>query len=400
MGVQHAQAGSGPGEGSAAAAGETVLANARIVTPDAVLRGAVLIRDGLIADVSEGPCAAPGAVDLDGDYLIPGLVELHTDNLERHLRPRPGVDWPRRAALAAHDGEFASVGATTVLDALRVGSIDDRDSGLGDYAAGAAEAAAQLRALGLLRADHHIHIRCELCSPNLIAEYDRVGGDPRVRLISVMDHTPGQRQFARLEKYVEYYQGKKGFSDAEMAAFIETARRLQIAHERDNRTALAERARSRGLIVASHDDATADHVAESVEIGATIAEFPTTADAARASRAAGMQVLMGAPNLLRGGSHSGNVSALALAEAGLVDILSSDYAPASLMLAAFKLAEEVEAYDLPAAIACVTANPARAAGFADRGAVAPGLRADLARVYHVERLCVVRGLWREGARVL
>jgi alpha-D-ribose 1-methylphosphonate 5-triphosphate diphosphatase len=378
---------------------ELVIANAEVVTPDAVFRGAVQVRDGVIVDVSRGAGVPVGAVDCEGDYLIPGLVELHTDNLERHLHPRPGVHWPRRAAVAAHDGEFASVGATTVLDALRVGTIDDAYS-LGDYAAEAAEATEQLRALDLLRADHFIHIRCELTSPQLIDEYDRIGGDPRVRLISVMDHTPGQRQFAQIEKYIQYYQEKRRYDDAQMAAFMAEARRVQREHGAPNREALRTRAQDGAFAIASHDDATAEHVAESLEIGATIAEFPTTAEAARASRKAGLKVLMGAPNLLRGHSHSGNVSALDLAEDGLVDILSSDYAPASLMLAAFKLAEEVEAYDLPRAIACVSRTPALAVGLEDRGAVAPGLRADLARVYHVERLCVVRSLWRQGRRVI
>jgi alpha-D-ribose 1-methylphosphonate 5-triphosphate diphosphatase len=377
---------------------ELVLANAVVVTPDRAARGSVRIVDGMIAEVCEGASVPTGALDCEGDYLIPGLVELHTDNLERHLHPRPGVDWPRRAAVAAHDGEFASVGVTTVLDALRVG-VDD-DPHLGDYALEAAEATGHLRALGLLRADHYIHLRCEVTSPTLIEEFDRIGGHPRVRLVSVMDHTPGQRQFATMDQYVLYYQSKRGFSDEQMAAFIAEMKRIQEEHGVPNRAALAERLARGAFAVASHDDATAAHVAESVAIGARIAEFPTTAEAARASRAADMRVLMGAPNLLRGLSHSGNVSAMDLAREGLVDILSSDYAPASLMLAAFKLAEESGAYDLPAAIATVTRTPALAVGLEDRGAIAPGLRADLARVYHVERLCVVRGLWREGVRVV
>ncbi|TVQ55966.1 MAG: alpha-D-ribose 1-methylphosphonate 5-triphosphate diphosphatase [Rhodobacteraceae bacterium] len=377
---------------------ELVIANATVVTPARAFRGMVLVRDGLIADIAEGAGTPAGAVDCEGDYLLPGLVELHTDNMERHLHPRPGVDWPRRAAVAAHDAEFASAGATTVLDALRVGSVGDE--GLGDYAFDAAEATAQLRALGLLRADHFIHVRCELTSPNLIAEYDRIGDDPRVRLVSVMDHTPGQRQFRKVEHYVRYYKEKKGFTDGEMARFIAEAQSIQRAYGAPNRAALAERAARGRFAVASHDDADADHVAESRAMGATIAEFPTTIEAARASRDAGMMVIMGAPNVLRGLSHSGNVSAMALAGEGLVDILSSDYAPASLMLAAFKLAEESPAHDLPSAIACVSKTPAEAVGLDDRGAIEVGRRADLARVYHVERLCVTRAVWREGVRVL
>lgn len=379
---------------------ETVLANARVVTPDRVFLGSVQVRDGLIADMAEGGSVPTGAEDCGGDFLIPGLVELHTDNLERHLHPRPGVQWPRRAAVAAHDGEFASVGVTTVLDALRLGVTDADDDPLPQYAAEAAEAIDQLRPLDLLRADHYLHLRCELNAPGLLAEVEQLGHHPRVKLISLMDHTPGQRQFANLDRYIEYYQGRTGLSDEGMKAYVERAYRLQAEHGGANRAGLVALAREGHVAVASHDDATADHVAESAALGASIAEFPTTMDAARASRAAGLRVLMGAPNVLRGFSHSGNVSAMEMAAEGLVDILSSDYAPASLMLAAFKLAEDCAAYDLPQAIATVTANPADAVGLTDRGRVAVGLRADLARVYHVERLCVVRGLWRAGLRVM
>lgn len=383
----------------APAAGETILSNAHVVTAERDFRGTIVLRDGVIADIAEGASVPRGATDCEGDYLIPGLVELHTDNLERHLHPRPGVHWPRRAAVAAHDGEFACAGATTVLDALRLGVIDKEDDPLPQYAAEALEAIDQLRPLGLLRADHFLHLRCELNAPRLIEEFERIGRHPRVRLISLMDHTPGQRQFADISRYVRYYQSKKNLSDAEMDAFVAHAHRMQAEYGAPNRAALARLAEGH-FAVASHDDATAAHVEESRGLGATIAEFPTTMEAARASHDAGLKVLMGAPNVLRGFSHSGNVSAMELAGEGLVDILSSDYAPASLLLAAFKLAEQAEPYDLPRAIATVTANPADSVGLRDRGRIAVGLRADIARIYHVERLCVVRALWRQGQRVM
>lgn len=380
---------------------EQILANARVVTPDAVFDGGVLLRAGEIADVFEGPTQAPGAIDCDGDYLLPGLVELHTDNLERHLQPRPGVAWPRRAAVAAHDGEFASVGVTTVFDALRVGLLFT--DGIGDYAADVMAALTALQTHGLLKADHFLHIRCEVCAPSLPKEFDAVAEDPRIRVISLMDHTIGQRQFRREDKYREYYQGKKGLSDAALDAFIEESKSYQTAYNAPHRAKLtawaaARRAEGGFLAVASHDDADVAQVAENVACGASLAEFPTTLEGAKASRAAGLDVIMGAPNLLRGFSHSGNVSASELAEEGLVDILSSDYAPASLMLAAFKLAEETD-YTLPRAIATVTETPAKAAGLRDRGVIAPGMRADLARVYRAERLCVTRGAWRGGQRI-
>ncbi len=384
-----------------APAPELVLANAHIVAPEADFIGAIQVKDGQIADLSRGPSVARGAVDCEGDYLIPGLVELHTDNLERHLQPRPGVEWPRRAAVAAHDGEFVSVGVTTIFDALRVGAMFAE--GIGEYAVQALDAVNALRAIDLLKADHFVHIRCEICAPTVIEEFDRLIDEPRLRLISVMDHTIGQRQFRREDKYREYYQGKKGMTDAELDAFIAESRDFQARYAAPHRAALAERAArlkaERGFFaVASHDDATEAHVDENLAMGATIAEFPTTLEAARISRARGLAVLMGAPNLLRGLSHSGNVSALELASEGLVDILSSDYAPASLMLAAFKLAEETD-YSLSEAIATVSATPAAAVGLKDRGAIAVGRRADVARVYRAERLCVTRAAWREGVRV-
>ncbi len=381
---------------------DQILTNAQIVTPDAIVHGTLAIRDGAIADISAGRSMATGALDCDGDYLIPGLVELHTDNLERHLQPRPGVQWPRRAAVAAHDGEFVSVGVTTIFDALRVGMIDA--DGMGDYARDTLAAISALRDLNLLKADHYVHLRCEICAPTMMREFDAVAGEPRLRLISVMDHTIGQRQFQREDKYREYYQGKRGLSDAEMDAFIEKSRGFQNLYAEPHRAALTERsarlkAERGAFAVASHDDATEAHVDENLAMGATVAEFPTTSEAARISRERGLDVLMGAPNLLRGFSHSGNVSALDLAEEGLVDILSSDYAPASLMLAAFKLAEETD-YGLPRAIRTVTKTPAEAVGLDDRGALEPGRRADIARVYRAVRLCVTRSVWREGHRVM
>ena len=223
--------------------------------------------------------------------------------------------------------------------------------------------------------------------------------DDSIRLISLMDHTPGQRQFVSLDAYKTYYQGKKGFSDTEMEAFIK--RRQESASELapENRKRLSAKAQERGISIASHDDATTEHVDEAIELKTRIAEFPTTKEAAKASHEAGMAVLMGAPNVVRGGSHSGNVSARELAEAGHLDVLSSDYIPASLIQAAFQLAGDVEAISLPQAIATVTSTPARAIGLTDRGVLADGLRADLIQVKLIGNVPIVRGVWREGRRV-
>jgi alpha-D-ribose 1-methylphosphonate 5-triphosphate diphosphatase len=215
----------------------------------------------------------------------------------------------------------------------------------------------------------------------------------------VMDHSPGQRQFVKMEKYREYYQGKFQLNDQEMEAFI--ARQIDNSRRfsHDYRQAIVKECRERSLSVASHDDATMEHVEESARYGMSIAEFPTTTEAAMVSHCKGLKVLMGAPNVVRGGSHSGNVAAVDLAAQGVLDILSSDYYPSSLLQAVRLLAQGNVTYDLPKAVATVSREPARAAGLADRGEVNIGLRADLVRVRDTSRHYVVGQVWRAGTRV-
>ncbi|MDR3474677.1 MAG: alpha-D-ribose 1-methylphosphonate 5-triphosphate diphosphatase [Devosia sp.] len=378
------------------ATAEQVFCNARIVLADRVVEGAVVVREGTITEIGEGPATGE---DFDGDYLLPGLVELHTDNLEHHYKPRPGVRWNPMAAVQAHDGQVASSGITTVLDALRVG-LDDAAS---DTSPDDMLQLARAIKLGIrdnrLRADHLIHLRCEVSAPDCLESFEALRDAPEVRLVSLMDHSPGQRQFASIDAYRTYYQGKLKMSDAALETF--SARRIanSALHAEPNRAAISAFCRAEGIALASHDDATADHVARARAQGIKVAEFPTTIEAAAASRAAGMSVLMGAPNIVRGISHSGNISARTLAEQGLLDILSSDYVPFSLLCAAFALVEAVETIALPNAVALVSKRPAAAAGLDDRGEIASGLRADLVRVTLSEGVPIVRAVWRRGVRV-
>ena len=375
---------------------EQVFRNAAIVLRDEILHGSLALRDGRIADIAAGPAGI--GEDLGGDILIPGLVELHTDHIEGHYLPRPKVRWNMMAALQAHDAQIAASGITTVFDALRVGMDEDALIGSADMRT-MAETIVAAASGGRLRADHYIHLRCEVSASDVLPGFEAIAGTPRIRLVSLMDHAPGQRQFVDLDTYRAYYQRRMNLTDAAFAAFC--GRRIAESEARSapNRRAIASVCRTAGIALASHDDATADHVGEGVEIGVTLAEFPTTAEAALCSRRAGLQVLMGAPNIVRGGSHSGNVSAAELLAGGMLDILSSDYVPFSLLQSAFWLADR-GALDLPAAIRLVSANPAAAARFDDRGEIAPGLRADLVRI-RTERghPPVVAGVWREGRRV-
>lgn len=384
-------------------ASELILTNARVVTRDAVFDGTVRVADGRIAAVERGRSRVAGALDCEGDLLIPGLVELHTDNLERHVAPRPGVVWPSLPALAAHDAQLAAAGITTVLDALAVGA--DREDGLRRrILAEAAEAVRTARAAGLLRADHFLHMRLELSDPAVAELFAPFAGDPLVRLVSLMDHTPGQRQWRDLEKY-RLFDARIGcWTPAELERWLAERVAQQRRWAGPNRRTLVALCRERDIRMASHDDATPEHVAEAAADGIAIAEFPTTREAAEHARARGMGIVMGAPNIVRGGSHTGNVAAGALAEAGLLDALASDYVPTSLLHGALLL--ERHGIALPGAIATVTANPARMAGFDDRGEIAPGLRADLVRVglIHAEAaggsVPFVRTVWREGQRVV
>jgi alpha-D-ribose 1-methylphosphonate 5-triphosphate diphosphatase len=370
--------------------------NARLVLGDEIVAGSVNVSDGRIAALDSGTSLV--GEDLSGDYLIPGLVELHTDQLENHYRPRPGVFWNTLGALQSHDVQIAGSGITTVFDAVRIGE-DPEQPGMAEHVQMMVDAIATGVADGWLRADHLIHLRCELPSADVAADFERFCALPLVKLASLMDHSPGQRQYRVLDGYIKYYKTKLALSDVEMDRFIADRQAEGAAYSARNRAAILKRGHEVGLAFASHDDATTEQVAESLRDGVDIAEFPTTLEAAEASHEAGLAVLMGAPNVVRGGSHSGNVAAEDLARRGWLDVLSSDYVPGALLLAAFRLPDLVDNLSLPEAIRMVSARPARAAHLDDRGEIALGKRADLVRVRLHGDMPVIKGVWRQGRRV-
>jgi alpha-D-ribose 1-methylphosphonate 5-triphosphate diphosphatase len=376
---------------------ELVLTNARVVERHATVARTVCVADGTILEVTRGLSAVPGALDLEGDYLLPGLVEVHTDMLEKHAVPRPGVAWPPLAAVMAHDAQLAAAGITTVLDGLAVGYVVDTLERPRDPRP-FAEAIRAAQEQGLLRAEHFFHMRCEVSTAYVLGDFEPFVEDPLVRLVSLMDHTPGQRQYVRVEKYREYNRVKYGLTDMQLDELI--AKRLadQVSYGERHRAAIVRLCQKHNLPLASHDDTTREHVEEAVQTGVTIAEFPTTLEAAQAAQAYGLAVVAGAPNLVLGRSHSGNVAAAELAAQGLLDILSSDYVPASALHAAFLL-HRLHGLFLPEAIATVTATPAQRVALNDRGEIATGKRADLVRVRLADELPVVVGVWREGRRV-
>jgi len=381
----------------------TLFTNARLVLADEVLNGSLLAQDGHIAEVQSGRSQAADAIDLEGDYLLPGLVEMHTDNFERHLMPRPKVYWAELPALMAHDAEVAAAGITTVFDALGVGEADT-ESLRGSAWGGVLQTIDACHTQGLLRADHHLHVRCELPAPNTIELFAPFLGHPRLSLISLMDHTPGQRQWEDIEQARTYYTGKKGWSQQKFEQQVAQANELQARYAEPHRAYFVDYCRSNAIALASHDDTTVAHVEQAHAEGASMSEFPTTVAAAQEARTRGLRTVMGGPNVVRGGSHSGNVAASELAKLGLLDILSSDYVPGSMLSGAMRLVRD-GLMNLPQAVATVSRTPALATGLSDRGAIAVGLRADLIQVRMAtlpggQEHPVVRAVWREGRRVL
>jgi alpha-D-ribose 1-methylphosphonate 5-triphosphate diphosphatase len=382
-----------------AAKHETILGNAGIVLADRVIaRGWVAIADGRIAEFGEGD--APGrAEDAAGDLIMPGLIELHTDHLEAHYVPRPKVFWDPIAAVISYDGQLATSGITTVLDSLRVWREDGAEE-VDGRAGILAKAISAARDENLLRADHFLHLRCEIPMPSVVEEAKELIDRPDIRLMSLMDHTPGQRQFRDEVKLRDYYRGKGGgMTDAELDVLFERRFAYQKTYAATNMREIVALAHQYAIPLASHDDTTEENVIDAVRDRVAVAEFPTTMEAARGLHQAGIGILMGAPNVVRGGSHSGNIAAVDLAREGLLDILSSDYIPSSLLMAALQLPRHVPAIDLASAVRTVTRTPAEAVGLSDRGEIAVGKRADLIRVHVARDVPVVRSVWREGQRV-
>jgi alpha-D-ribose 1-methylphosphonate 5-triphosphate diphosphatase len=379
-----------------------IFKNARMVLRNEVVDGSLNVENGRISAVA-GPSAVTAAIDLDGDYLLPGLVEMHTDNFERHLMPRPKVQWAALPALLAHDAEIAAAGITTVFDALGVGEADT-ESLRGSTWSDVLDTIDNCTRQGLLRADHHLHVRCELPAPNTVALFEPFKGHERLSLISLMDHTPGQRQWENIEQARIYYTGKKGWSQQKFEEQVARANQLQAEFAEPHRRFFVDYCRTNQIALASHDDTTAAHVQQAHAEGASMSEFPTTVTAASEARKHGLRTVMGGPNVVRGGSHSGNVAAVDLARLGLLDILSSDYVPGSLLSAVMSLVQQ-EVMTWPQAVATVTSAPALATGLLDRGAIEVGLRADLIQV-HIAKMpngiqhAIVRAVWREGCRVL
>lgn len=373
----------------------TLIRDARIVTPTGIVDGGLAIEEGRIVGFS----TAREGQSLGGAFVIPGIVDVHTDHVERHTHPRVGVIWDFLPALLAHDAVVVSGGTTTVFDSLSVGASmqkQERRELLQPLVAAIADAVAR----DLFRAEHLLHLRCEISDPATPALVDATIGLPITRLVSVMDHTPGDRQSPDVEKWFWHMIRDMEVDEAEGRVMMHELFDRSVAHGASVRAHCIATARRKRIPLMSHDDASMAHVDQARAEGCAISEFPTTLEAAQRARDLGLTVVAGAPNYLRGGSQSGNVAVAELLANGLVDVLASDYIPRSPLDAAFRIAaDKALPHDLPAALDMVTRAPAHLAGLKDRGVIELGARADLVAVRVDRGQPLVQAVWRNGRQV-
>ncbi len=377
----------------------TVLKNARLVLADEVVSGHIAFSESGIVSVDQGSAPQAG-FDLESDYLLPGLVDIHTDHFEKHVFPRAHVRWdPLRAAMA-HDAQIIGSGITTVFDSLCVGATI-KNPERREILAPMIDALETLQSGGMLKSEHLVHLRCEITDGETTRLTEENIGKDIVRMVSVMEHLPGRRQSKDVEAYIHRRMADTGETRA--VAERETQELLNFSDEISSkvRPAVVALAHAHKLPLLSHDDTELEHIDEALGEGISVSEFPCTLEAARKAKSHAMHVVGGAPNVIRGGSQSGNIAVSALLAEDLVDILASDYVPRSLLDCAFLVGlDDVFHADLPAAIRMVSKTPAEVAGLSDRGEIAEGKRADLLHVGVLNGHPFIKQAWRNGQRVL
>ncbi|MGS1109454.1 alpha-D-ribose 1-methylphosphonate 5-triphosphate diphosphatase [Achromobacter anxifer] len=373
----------------------TYLTHARVVLQDRVLEdSAVLIDDGRIVAIEPAGARADREIDLRGQTLLPGLIDLHCDAIEKEAEPRSRVLFPLDFAVAQVDRRNAAAGITTPYHAL---SFANSEWGVRNNQT-AAEVVRTVRAFSQHSlVDNRVHCRYEVTDATSVDVLRALMDEGAVDLLSVMDHSPGQGQFKTLESYLQYMMGNHAMSreQAEEAAQAKTrAKDGAVARVE----ALLSHAQGLGIPTASHDDDSIQRIATMRNLGVAMSEFPITLDTARAAVSCGLSTILGAPNVLRGQSQSGSMRAIDAIRAGVASCLCSDYQPSALIAAAYTVAAQTD-LTLPQAVALVTLNPAQACGLSDRGRIAPGLRADLVAVAQVGAQPLISHTWSAGRLV-
>lgn len=374
------------------------LTDLKIVLPDRVVeQGAINIEGGIIADIVAGASVQQG-LSASGLMLIPGIIDLHGDMLERDIEPRPNAFFPVEVALYELDKRMAGAGITTAFAAVA-------------FAWHQNDLRTQEKATEIIRAVHHyrqqlmvdfrIHARFEIGNPDTAPILQGLLEEKLVDLVSLMDHTPGQGQYASLERYVNFMEKWLGIPREmlENQAKEKMIARMQevaaIKRDWSIAEAVCRLAHEYDIPLASHDDDTHDKIDHMRAMGVSISEFPVTLEAARYAREHGMHIIMGAPNAFRGESNTGNLSAMSAIKAGLVDILATDYYPAAMLHSAFRIARE-NILPLHESMKLISENPARAVGLTDRGRIEVGLNADVVLVEDTGNYPRIRAVLRQG----
>lgn len=369
----------------------SILNHARVVTPTADFTGALVIESGIITEILPQR-SLPEGEDWSGRWLIPGCIDIHSDYWEKEIHPRPGANFPLDMAFHFMDQRAAAAGLTTVYSAISFS--DDALKGRSLEAALAqAEALAELRPQGLVR--HLVHARLSPNSDGVALALPRIAELAALGMVVINEDIPGQRQFT-LDFVIQRHAKNHGVSVEAAQAVVEE--RIQTLRQINHRAAI-QAAFTPRYPLGSHDDTTPEHVEEALRSGCTFSEMPTTLAAAQRAKDLGLLVCMGAPNLVRGGSHCGNLAAAAAWDAGLVDVFCSDYHFPTLLAAVQKLL--AAGVSPSAAINTVSLNPARLAGLEDRlGSIAVGKQADLVALQFRQNFAAVEAVWVAGKRRL
>ncbi|MEM8778129.1 MAG: alpha-D-ribose 1-methylphosphonate 5-triphosphate diphosphatase [Cyanobacteria bacterium P01_G01_bin.49] len=374
---------------------KTYLTNARIILPNEILEDAsLLIEDGIITDINHDNSRNIPTVNLQGQYLIPGAIDLHCDAIEKEIEPRPGIFFPREFAISQIDRRNAMAGITTPFHAI---SFAHEELGVrnNEMAAEIVRAIHQYQPHALV--DNRVHCRYEITDPTSLPTLLDLLAEDSIHLFSLMDHTPGQGQFKDLQAYQTYLSRTYNKTADEITATIE--RKLNNAVGATERIEiLITQALSKNVAIASHDDDTPERVQTMGKMGVKLSEFPINLATAKEARSQGLSTIFGAPNLLRGQSQSGSMKAIDAISHQVASCLCSDYSPATLLTAVFRL-PDMSPLTLPQAIALVSANPAKALNLGDRGEIAVGKRADLAAVQMVKGLPQVTQTWVAGNNI-
>lgn len=363
--------------------------NASIVTPNEVIdNGTLTIIDGRIEHI--GNRQAPACLqtlDARGAMLMPGFVDIHSDAIETAIQPRPGGKFPVAMALRELDRTLVACGITTMYHSLSF--CDNLQTGLRN-SENCAELIRNVNAeASRLCANTKVHLRYEITETAALPLVESLIEDNQVHFFSLMDHTPGQGQFVDVEQFRLYYGKVRGKNPEELDALIDLRIKARRNFNDSPLLRLTRLCRQQGLRVASHDDDTEDKVRWNQLLGVSLAEFPVTLEAARLARDLGMHVSLGAPNILRGGSATGNLSAREAIEKGYGSIICSDYAPMAMIHAGITLVQ-IGLVDIVEMSHMLSRNPAHAAGIdSETGSIEEGKSADLVLIQLEDRYPVI-----------